>query len=229
MTDVEPARSRRVLITGSGPLADGLADGLRAAGHSVETRRIDDVSRAGCDALVAGASEELGGIDLVVHVQITSAEPTEVVASSTESWSAVCEDALAAALHITQAAHDALAASGRGRLVHVVPTIGMSGAAGFAASAAASEGIRALVKGVAKQWGADGITVNSCAVDPQQMVPGDSGRRLSEGVALAVPALGGSGDPATDLAPVISLLAGDDAHFVTGSTLVLDGGVWTVL
>lgn len=219
----------RVLVTGEGPLAEGLSTGLGDRGAELVRLAITDVTRAGCDGVVSEAVGRLGGLDLVVHVQITATTPTPVTECSTATWAAACEDALAAALHITQAAHGALAADGGGRLVYVIPTIGMAGAAGFAASAAAAEGIRSLTKGVAKQWGAEGVTVNCCAVDPQQMVPGEAGAALSAGVALSAPALGAIGDPATDLAPVIGLLAADDARFVTGSTLVLDGGVWMVL
>jgi hypothetical protein len=41
--------------------------------------------------------------------------------------------------------------------------------------------------------------------------------------------MGSAGDAATDLAPLISLLSQDDAHFLTGTTLVADGGVWLTL
>ena len=98
-----------------------------------------------------------------------------------------------------------------------------------AASAAAAESLRALAKSVAKQWGKYGITVNTIAVGPQHVIAGDAGREVAEGVSLAVPAMGSPGDAAADLAPLISLLSRDDAHFLTGSTLVADGGVWLTL
>jgi 3-oxoacyl-[acyl-carrier protein] reductase len=107
-------------------------------------------------------------------------------------------------------------------LVYVVPTIGLTGAAGFAPFATAAEGVRALAKGVAKTWGVDGITVNTIAY----ALTGDPATMSH---SLVPPALGSTGDVEADIAPVIALLSSPDAHFVTGSTLVLDGGIWTAL
>lgn len=221
--------TRRIMLTGSGPLATGLATGLRAGGHAVDQRAIVDVGKAAVTALVADAETALGAIDTIVHVHQSAQTRCTVVETTTDQWVAMCEDSMAAAFHITQAAHRVLSASNQGRLVFVVPTIGMAGAFGLAASAAAAESLRALTKSVAKQWGKYSITVNTIAVGPQHVIAGDFGREVAEGVSLAVPAMGSAGDAATDLAPLISLLGRDDAHFLTGTTLVADGGVWLTL
>jgi 3-oxoacyl-[acyl-carrier protein] reductase len=112
-----------------------------------------------------------------------------------------------------------------GRVVVVVPTFSMSGAPGFAAGAAAAEGQRLLAKSAARQWGADGITVNCVAVAPEQIIGERAG---SATMALADPALGGAGDAEADIGPVVVFLASDAAHFVTGATISADGGVWMV-
>ena len=221
--------TRHMLVTGTGSLATELAGGLRAGGHMVEQRAIVEVDKAAVGRLVTEATTALGGIDTFVHVHQSAQTRTTVVETTTDQWVAMCEDSMAAAFHLTQAAHPVLAASEHGRLVFVVPTIGMAGAFGLAASAAAAESLRALTKSVAKQWGKYGITVNTIAVGPQHVIAGDVGRDVAEGVSLAVPAMGSPGDAATDLAPLISLLSRDDAHFLTGTTLVADGGVWLTL
>jgi NAD(P)-dependent dehydrogenase (short-subunit alcohol dehydrogenase family) len=218
-----------MLVTGDGPLATQLAEGLRAAGHAVEQRAIVEVDKAAVGRLVTAAATALGGIDTFVHVHQSAQTRTTVVDTTTDQWIAMCEDSMAAAFHLTQAAHPVLAASEHGRLVFVVPTIGMAGAFGLAASAASAESLRALTKSVAKQWGKYGITVNTIAVGPQHVIAGDIGREVAEGVSLAVPAMGSAGDAATDLAPLVSLLSRDDAHFLTGTTLIADGGVWLTL
>jgi len=221
--------TRHILVTGSDPLADKLATGLRRAGHSVEQRAIVDVGKAAVQRVVADAETTLGAIDTIVHVHQSAQTRTTVVDTTPEQWTAICEDSMAAAFHVTQAAHRVLASSAHGRLVFVVPTIGMAGAFGLAPSSAAAESLRALTKSVAKQWGKYGITVNVIAVGPQHVIAGDLGREVAEGVSLAVPAMGSPGDAATDLAPLVSLLSRDDAHFLTGTTLVADGGVWLTL
>ena len=220
---------RRILLTGTGPLAIALASGLRTGGHVVEQVAIVDVDKASVTKVVADAETVLGAIDMIVHVHQSAQTRTTVVETTTDQWAAMCEDSMTAAFHVTQAAHRVLSVGEHGRLVYVVPTIGMAGAFGLAASAAAAESLRALTKSVAKQWGKYGITVNAVAVGPQHAIAGDVGREVAEGVSLAVPAMGGPGDAATDLAPLISLLSRDDAHFLTGTTLVADGGVWLTL
>jgi NAD(P)-dependent dehydrogenase (short-subunit alcohol dehydrogenase family) len=221
--------TRRILVTGGAPLATSLATGLRAEGHVVEQRPIVDVTKAAVQRLVADAENALGGIDTIVHVHESAQERITVVDMTTEQWVAICEDSMTAAFHVTQAAHRVLSDGASGRLVFVVPTIGMAGAFGLAGSAASAESLRALTKSVAKQWGKYAITVNTIAVGPQHLIAGDIGREVAEGVSLAVPAMGSAGDAATDLAPLVSLLGMDEAHFLTGTTLVADGGVWLTL
>lgn len=214
-----------VLITGPPGLADALADGLRARGRSVERRPLPDPDRAAVGAEVDAAAATLGGIGLAVHVHASAAEPQALEDMTTATWVAGAEDEMARAFHLVQALHPHLTAT-QGRLVAVLPTFAMAGAAGFAPASTSAEALRVLVKGVAKQWGSQGVTANCVAVDAQLVVAGDAGRAVSEGVALAVPALGRSGEPAADLAPLLEVITGADAHFLTGATLVADGGVW---
>jgi NAD(P)-dependent dehydrogenase (short-subunit alcohol dehydrogenase family) len=111
---------------------------------------------------------------------------------------------------------------GGGRIVFVTPTLSMSGAPRLAPYAAAVEGQRLLAKSAARQWGPDGITVNCLAPAPEHVAAGVR----STDVSLAPAALGGPGDPADDLGPVVAFLTGADGHFVTGVTICADGGVW---
>jgi NAD(P)-dependent dehydrogenase (short-subunit alcohol dehydrogenase family) len=180
--------------------------------------------------LLDAVSADLGGLDLVVHTWTHPAalERHEVEQLTEAQWIDACEATLDGAYRLAQAAHSHLVAS-RGRLVYLVPTFAMGGAAGFAAYSAAAEGIRALAKGIAKTWGKDGITVNTLAVAAPHVLTDGNGDDVAKAFSLSPPALGGIGDPTADLAPVLSLLASDDAHFLTGSTLVLDGGVWMCL
>ena len=73
---------------------------------------------------------------------------------------------------------------------------------------------------MARQWGADGITVNCVAPSPELL-----GLEAGE-MALSAPALGRAGDPEADLAPIVAFLCSAGSHFLTGATLTADGGVW---
>ena len=110
-------------------------------------------------------------------------------------------------------------AAGAKRIVVIVPTIGMSGGDRHAVHAALAEAARITVKSAARQWGADGITVNAVALAPEEF---GVDPKVSGPVAIAPRALTGAVDPAN---AVTWLCSGAAAH-VTGQTVVCDGGLW---
>ena len=79
-----------------------------------------------------------------------------------------------------------------GSLVFVVPTIGMAGAAEFTMLAAVAEGVRVLAKGCGRQWGADGVTVNTIAAAPHHWLDADTADSLTRAISLSTPAFGAS-------------------------------------
>ena len=91
----------------------------------------------------------------------------------------------------------------------VLPSLGLTGAAGLVPFTTAVEGVRALAKTAARQWGEDGVTVACVA-------------RHVAGPTVALSSI----EPPTDddVAGVIALLTTEHAASVTGATLVLDGG-----
>lgn len=152
-----------------------------------------------------------GPIDLCVHVVRDPDELAErpLAETARDEWDRRCDGVLRAAIDFAQEAYRLLAPRGGGRVVFVVPTLGMTGAAGLVPFATACEGIRSLAKSAARQWGADGVTVACVA----RHVAGPT-------VALAsLPAPTGD-----DVAGVVRLLASADAGPLTGATLVVDGG-----
>lgn len=112
---------------------------------------------------------------------------------------------------------------GHTRLLAVVPTIGMSGAPQLAHVAATAEAIRVMVKSAARQWGADGVTVNCIAIAPELFGIDDA---VVGAVSIAPPALATRGSVNDDLVPLIRLVCSADAHHLTGATLSADGGIW---
>ncbi|MDP7541846.1 MAG: SDR family oxidoreductase [Acidimicrobiales bacterium] len=211
----------RTLVCGAGDLYDELVARLRARGHLVETLGLSSlVARPTAEMAVDTAAAALGAVDLLVHVLESPGQPIPLVDLSTDDWVAVCEDPMVGALHLLQACRPHLGPGSR--VVHVVPTSAMGGAPGFAATATAAEGIRALNKSAARQWGTDGITTAVVAAAPELLIgPAAS----SSGGALSGPALGRTGG-AEDLAGIIDTLASPDAAFTSGSTIVADGGTW---
>jgi NAD(P)-dependent dehydrogenase (short-subunit alcohol dehydrogenase family) len=216
---------RVVLVTGGGqPLGDGLARGLGVAGARVGMVEGDCTERSGAQRAVDAAVAAVGRPHALVHAAIAplAVEPRTMVDTDDDRWATIWEGTMRASLWLCQAVHPHLAGND-GRIVFVTPTISMSGAGSLTPWATAIEGQRLLAKSAARQWGADGITVNCiapsatlCGLDPAAV--GD--------MALSAPALGRAGDAEADLAPIVAFLCGPESRFLTGATLSADGGVW---
>jgi 3-oxoacyl-[acyl-carrier protein] reductase len=218
---------RRVAVTGTTALAEGLAAGLQAEGAAVALLDCSFESEADVAAAVQAAVDTLGGLDQVVHTWVEPAllDAHVFAALGEETWAIACEHSLEAAWWIARQSSPPLHDT-RGSLVFLVPTIGMAGAAGYAMLATVAEGVRVLAKGCGRQWGAAGVTCNTVAVAPHHWVGATAGAELTRGITLSTPAFGGEGDAVTDLAPLVALLADDGAHFLTAATAVADGGTW---
>jgi 3-oxoacyl-[acyl-carrier protein] reductase len=151
-----------------------------------------------------------GPVDAVVHVVTDPDGMVErpVAAMDVEEWDRRGDGVLRDAIAAAQDAHRRMHERG-GRLVFVVPSLGLTGAAGLAPLATAAEGVRAMAKTAARQWGALGITVGC----------------LARRVAGPVVAISSTAEPSDDeVADVIAVLASEQLHAATGATLVLDGG-----
>ena len=199
----------QALVVGEGSVAEQLRSGLSARGWDV-----------------AAGSADLARLKMVVFVCPCSQQATDCADMSAEMWAQGCEKPIADALAYLGEYRSALLAA-EGHVEFVVPSFAMSGAKGFSAVAAAGEGLRTLAKGAAKQWGKDNLRVNTIALDPQHFVLGEIGEQLSAVMGLATSSgFGHKGDIAGDIATTLDWLTSEDAHFITGATLVLDGGIW---
>ena len=183
--------------------------------------------RGGLGAALAAelGAELLDGPEGVIDdhdglVLVVGSDPAPAVGALADldaaGWAAQAEDVIEAAIRALQAAH----ARRVGRIVVVVPTLGIAGADGLVALTTAVEGVRALAKSAARQWAGDGIGVNIVAVPIAALVPELAGatRHLAPPVAPDPAAL-----PAS-VAATVRFLLGDAAASVIGTTVVVDGG-----
>ena len=124
------------------------------------------------------------------------------------------------------AARPHMAARGFGRIINMVSLAADRGDAGLGEYNAAKAGIAALTRTAAREWGQQGITANAIAPGAWTQRGQDYAARDPEGFAKAMAArpIGRLGDPETDIAPVALFLATDDARFVTGHVIYVDGG-----
>jgi len=207
----------RALVTGgTGKLGRGLVERLRAEGWHVLAAGSSDGDLARADAaraLVERAVAELGGLDVVVNGASAGFKPRPFEDVTEAELDAALGATVKGSFFVTQAAARPLRDS-RG-LVVMLEDVGAylpwpSFAAHCAAKAAQAMLTRVLARALAPEVRVCGVAPGPVAVEPEQ-----EERRRAETV------LGRLGDPA-DVAGAILYLAG--AGFVTGSTLVVDGG-----
>lgn len=188
-------------------LATGLRD-LEATVH-VTTARFESAESA-IDAFDAFES-----IDALVHVPFDEIALVRAAFAAVDegTWDARGEGLIRSALWSVQAAYRRMVDRG-GRIVLVVPVVGLVGGVERVPLATAGEGMRALAKVAARQWGNVGITVNCVAV---ALDPSDGGP--------LPPALARRAELAHEVAAVVAFLLSDAAAAVTGVTIPVDGGV----
>ena len=207
----------RALVTGgTGKLGTGIVAALRAAGWEVlaaGSRDADLSSAEAARALVERAVAELGGLDVVVNAASAGFEPKRFEDVTEPDVDAALGATVKGSFFVTQAAAPHLRAT-RGLVVMVEDVAAYQPWPSFAAHCAAKAAQAMLTRTLARALAPDvrvcGVAPGPVAVEPDQEV-----RRAAETV------LGRVGSP-VDVAGAILYLAG--AEFVTGSTIVVDGG-----
>jgi 3-oxoacyl-[acyl-carrier protein] reductase len=203
--------------------AEALAESLTQRGLKAEPARFDDLSRNGLAGLVEAAAAK-GGLDILVH------NAGGCPWSSLETLDEARLDAalslnLAACFWLTQAAIAPMRARGGGRILITSSVTGpRSAMVGATHYAAAKAGVNGFIRNAAFELARDGITVNG--VEPGFIAKPGRGELGGEGamalIAREVP-LGRMGE-ADDIAYAMLYLASREAKYVTGQTIVIDGG-----
>jgi 3-oxoacyl-[acyl-carrier protein] reductase len=201
---------------------------LRDGGHTAEGYVADLTDRAAVSRLVADVLDRFGTIDILVNnagmVAVGDADPGDdevaFVSLDPGRWDQEISRTLGTAFNVTRAVVPGMVERKRGRIVMVSsvtgPLVTVPGSAGYGAAKAAMDG---LMRAVAIEAAGAGITVN--AVQPGWIATGS--QLPDEAEAGRHTPIGRSGTPG-EVAEVIGFLASDRASYVTGTTVVVDGG-----
>jgi len=187
-----------------------------------------DVSDSGSVAqVVATVVAESGRLDGVVHNATSALSPVPVVPSDVTM--AQLHDhvtvSLRGAFLLAQATHAELVAS-RGSMVLLTSEAGFVGKMRLSPYAAVKAAVRGLARSWAREWGPDGVRVNCIAPlasSPAMSAAFAQDPSMERRVLGDLP-LGSLGDPVEDIGPVVRFLLSSDARFVTGVTIMADGG-----
>ncbi|MFF3371622.1 SDR family NAD(P)-dependent oxidoreductase [Streptomyces sp. NPDC002680] len=214
-----------VVITGrtENKLKDA-ADEILGRGGRVHTVVGDVGERADVDRMVAETVEEFGGLDVLVNNAQSSVQ-RRLEHTSYDDVELTYRSGPLATFHAMQAALPYLRES-RGSVVNLGSSAAVQGEVSFAAYAMAKEAVRGLTRVAAREWGVYGIRVNvvcPAALSPAAEAYFAEHPEKAASVVAGIP-LGRMGDPERDIGRAVVALVSDDMGYLTGATLMLEGG-----
>jgi 3-oxoacyl-[acyl-carrier protein] reductase len=226
------AIARRLAVQGAHVVAAARGDNARpvveeitAAGGRADAIALDVTDAGAAGIMVAATLERLGRIDILVNNAGITRDQL-MLRMKREDWDAVLATNLTGAFALTQAVLKPMVRQRGGRIVCISSVVGQSGNAGQANYAASKAGVIGFAKAVALEVASRGITVNVVAPG---LVETDMTRELTgsarEEWASKIP-LRRLGTP-DDIASAVCFLASDEASYITGQVLAVNGGMYT--
>ena len=213
-----------VISARRGDAIEQAARELREAGGNVIGVQADVARREDANRTIAAAIEHFGQLDILVNNAQASTQG-KIEDITDEGIALTFGSGLFGTLYHMQAAFPHLRTRG-GSVINFGTRQGIYGEPGDGLYGANKEGIRALSRSAAREWGQFGIRIN--VINPAGLSPAaehffaqnpERGQKYMDEISLRR-----FGDLDTDIAPVAVFLASDDSHYLTGQTLNADGG-----
>jgi 2-deoxy-D-gluconate 3-dehydrogenase len=198
---------------------------LEALGAAAAALEVDVADEAACRAMAEVAKDRFGRLDILIN-NAGIARRRRPEAMGVADWNAVLQVNLTAGLVAAQGAYPLMKAQGGGKIINIGSMYSLFGAPYISAYAASKGAIVQLTKSLAAAWAADNIQVNAILpgwIDTDMTRPARTGAPEFDAAVVARTPAARWGDPADFAGPAV-FLASAASDFVTGASLVVDGG-----
>ena len=204
--------------------AGEVASEIEGLGRKCLVRACDVADAEQAGALIASTIDELGQLDILVNNAGVTRDNL-LMRMKEEDWDEVLAINLKGAFNCARAAVRPMLKARGGRIVNITSVVGLQGNAGQANYAASKAGLIGLTKSLARELASRGITANAVApgLVPDTGMTGELAAEVQQQMLSAVP-LGRAGTP-EDVAHAVAFLASEQAAYITGQVLAVDGGM----
>jgi len=206
--------------------AEAITAYLQAAGANGRGMKLNVTDAAEVDAVIAAIENDFGGIAVLVNnAGIT--RDNLLMRMKDEEWDDIMATNLTSVFRLSRAVIKSMMKARAGRIISIASVVGAMGNAGQTNYSAAKAGIMGFTKSLAREVGSRNITVNCVApgfidTDMTKALPDAQRQALLAHIPLGK--LGG----VEDIANAVAFLAGDQAGYITGTTLHVNGGMYMI-
>jgi 3-oxoacyl-[acyl-carrier protein] reductase len=213
----------KAVIVDLNPAGEELAEQIRADGGEAIFFQADVSSAEPVQAMIKQVIDTYGQIDILVNNAGITRDKL-IIQMKEEEWDLVLKVNLFSAYHCSKAVVRPMMKKRSGRIINMASVVGLAGQVGQANYAASKGGIIAFTKSLARELGSRNITVNAIAPGFIKTQLTDVLPKEQVEAAIANTPLGRLGEM-EDVAKAVLFLASDDAAFITGQVLTVDGGM----
>ena len=218
-------RGATVIAAARGQNAEATVAAITAAGGQAEVASAEMMDPASLEALISGTVQRHGKIDILVSNAGVTRDQL-MLRMKRADWDEVIATNLTAAFTLCQAALKPMIKQRGGRIIAISSVVGQSGNAGQANYAASKAGLIGFCKSLAKEVASRSVTVNVVApglidTDMTRAITADAQKDWTAQIPMGRP-----GTPA-EVAAAVCFLASDEASYITGQVLAVNGGMYT--